>query len=167
MQFRKKLVFSMVLRFSLFGKNIILPNLQGILQCFRSAKPVVYAVHAHCMQCHAAMAIRCLGLRAISHGARWCGVCVSFDVSGCTPPPLPPGGRKNGAALRRQPMRYDTQPFETSRQTSSRSTFIASYTQVNRKLIASYTFFTSFQRNSIHYLGDMHLVFATFELYYK
>ena len=53
MQFRKKLVFSMVLRFSLFGKNIILPNLQGILRCFRSAKPVFYAVHAHCMQRHA------------------------------------------------------------------------------------------------------------------
>ena len=135
-QFRKKLVFSMVLRFSLFGKNIILPNLQGILQCFRSVKPVVYAVHAHCMQCHAAMAIRCLGSRAISHGARWCVGAVLFSVSGCTPPPLPPGWRKNGAALRRRPMRYDTQPFETSRQTSSRSKFIASSSQVYRKFIA-------------------------------
>ena len=81
----------MVLRFSLFGKNIILPNLQGILRCFRSAKPVVYAVHAQCMQCHAAVAIRCLGLLAIIHGARWCVVCVLLSVSGCTPPPLPPG----------------------------------------------------------------------------
>ena len=97
MQFRKKLVFSMVLLFSLFGKNIILPNLQGILRCFRSAKPVVYAVHAHCMQCHAVVAIRCLGLRAISHGARWYMGVVSFGVSGCTPPPLPPrGGGKTG-----------------------------------------------------------------------
>ena len=92
MQFRKKLVFSMVLRFSLFGKNIILPNLQGILRCFRSAKPVVYAVHAQCMQCHAVVAIRCLGSRAIIHGARWYMGVVSFSVSGCTPPPPPPRG---------------------------------------------------------------------------
>ena len=99
MQFRKKLVFSMVLRFSLFGKNIILPNLQGILQCFRSVKPVVYAVHALSMQLHAAMAIRfpasfairCPAARAIIHGARWYMGVVSFSVSGCTPPPLPPG----------------------------------------------------------------------------
>ena len=81
----------MVLRFSLFGKNIILPNLQGILRCFRSVKPVVYAVHAHCMQCHAVVAIRFLAARAISHGARWYMGVVSFSVSGCTPPPLPPG----------------------------------------------------------------------------
>ena len=91
MQFRKKLVFSMVLRFSLFGKNIILPNLQGILRCFRSAKPVFYAVNALSMQLHAVAAIRCLAARAIIHGTRWCGVCVSFGVSWCTPPPLPPG----------------------------------------------------------------------------
>ena len=130
MQFRKKLVFSMVLRFSLFGKNIILPNLQGILRCFRSAKPVVYAVNALSMQRYAATAIRCLGSWAIIHGARWYMGAVLLSVSGCTPPPLPPGCRKNGAALRRRPMRYDTQPFETSRQTSSRSTFIESSTQV-------------------------------------
>ena len=97
MQFRKKLVFSMVLLFSLFGKNIILPNLQGILQCFRSAKPVVYAVHAQCMQLHAAMAIRCLAARAIRHGARWCVGAVLLSVSGCTPSPPPPrGGGKTG-----------------------------------------------------------------------
>ena len=136
MQFRKKLVFSMVLRFSLFGKNIILPNLQGILRCFRSVKPVVYAVHALSMQLHAAMAIRrpaslairfpvsfairCPAAWAIIHGARWYMGVVSFSVSGCTHTPLPPGGRKNGAALRRRPVRYDTQPFETSRKTSSR-----------------------------------------------
>ena len=90
MQFRKKLVFSMVLRFSLFGKNIILPNLQGILRRFRSVKLVVYAVHALSMQRHAAMAIRCLASRAISHGARWCVGAVSLDVSGCTTSPLPP-----------------------------------------------------------------------------
>ena len=91
MQFRKKLVFSMVLRFSLFGKNIILPNLQGILRCFRSVKLVVYAVHAQCMQCHASMSIRFLGLRAIIHGARWYMGAVLLSVSGCTPPPPPPG----------------------------------------------------------------------------
>ena len=98
MQFRKKLVFSMVLRFSLFGKNIILPNLQGILRCFRSGKLVVYAVHAQCMQRHAAMAIMCLAARAISHGARWYMGVVLLSVSGCTPPPPPPrGGGKTGA----------------------------------------------------------------------
>nr|DAG57472.1 MAG TPA: hypothetical protein [Caudoviricetes sp.] len=79
------------------------------------------------MQCYVAMAIRCLASRAIIHGARWCVVCVSLGVSGCAPsPPLPRGWRKSGAALQRQPMRYDTQPFETSRQTSSHSTFNAS-----------------------------------------
>ena len=82
----------MVLRFSLFGKNIILPNLQGILRCFRSAKPVVYAVHAQCMQCHASMPISAPAARAIIHGARWYMGVVSFSVSGCTHPPLPPGG---------------------------------------------------------------------------
>ena len=99
MQFRKKLVFSMVLLFSLFGKNIILPNLQGILRCFRSAKLVVYAVHALPMQRHAVVAIRfpasfairCPAAWAIIHGARWYMCVVSFSVSGCTPPPPPPG----------------------------------------------------------------------------
>ena len=91
MQFRNKLVVSTVLLFSLFGKNIILPNLQGILQCFRSVKPVVYAVHAQYMHRHAEVAIRCLGSWAIIHGARWCVGAVLLSVSGCTPPPLPPG----------------------------------------------------------------------------
>ena len=90
-QFRKNLVFSMVLRFSLFGKNIILPNLQGILRCFRSVKPVVYSFHALSMQLRAAVAIRCLAARAIIHGARWYMGSVSLDVSGCAPPPPPPG----------------------------------------------------------------------------
>ena len=125
-QFRKKPVFSMVSAICKFGITYILPNNSWLLWCFRSAKLVVYAAHAQCMQCHAAMAIRRLAARAIIHGARWCVVCVSFSVSGCTPsPPSPPGCRKNGAALRRQPMRYDTQPFETSRQTSSHSMFNA------------------------------------------
>ena len=160
MQFRKKLVFSMVLRFSLFGKNIILPNLQGILRCFRSAKPVVYSFHSLSMQLHAAMAIRCLRLRSIIHGALWCVVCVLLSVSGCTPPPLPPGWRKNGAALRRRPMRYDTQPFETSRQTSSRS-------QVTRKLLASYSQVSSLSqvhRTTFSRLskGIPYIIWATF-----
>ena len=108
MQFSKKLVFSMVLRFSLFGKNIILPNLQGILQCFRSAKPVVYAVHALSMQLHAVVAIRCLAARAIIHGARWYMGVVSLSVSGCTPPPPPPGvpEKRGGSQATAHALRY-------------------------------------------------------------
>lgn len=75
-----------------FGIIIILPNNSWLLWCSRSAKLVVYAVHAQCMQCYVAMAIRCLASRAIIHGARWCVVCVSFSVSGCVPSPPPPGG---------------------------------------------------------------------------
>ena len=82
----------MVLLFSLFGKNIILPNLQGILRCFRSVKLVVYSFHAQYMHRHASMAIRCLAARAIIHGARWYMGVVSFSVSGCTHTPLPPRG---------------------------------------------------------------------------
>lgn len=154
-QLREKLVFSMVSSICKFGIIIILPNNSWLLWCFRSAKLVVYAVHAQCMQCHAAVAIRCLGLRAIIHGARWCAVCVSFDVSGCAPSPPPPRGcRKNGAALRRQPMRYDTQPFETSRQTSPRSAFNASST---------HCVFHAFPKVFHTLSGDVHLVFATFD----
>ena len=136
-QFRKKVVFSMVLRISLLGKNIILPNLQGILRCFRSAKPVVYAVHALSMQCHAVVAIRCLGSRAISHGARWYMGVVLFGVSGCAPPPPSPrGGGKTGRlsgdgpcatthSLLRLPAKH--RPARC-------------YSQVTRKLLASFKF---------------------------
>lgn len=124
MQFRKKLVFSMVYAICKFGITYILPNNSWIMWRFRSVKLVVYAVHAQCMQCCSAVAIRCLASRAIIHGARWCVGAVLLSVSGCAPsPPSPPGCRKSGTALRRQPMRYDTQPFETSRQTLPHSTF--------------------------------------------
>lgn len=158
MQFRKNAVLSIVSSICKFGIIIILPNNSWLLWCFRSAKLAVYTVHAQCMQCHASIAIRCLGLRAIIPRARWCVVCVPFGVSGCAPSPPPPRGcRKSGAALRRQPMRYDTQPFETSRQTSSRST------QAQRA-----TFSMPLQsRASIkvfHALsGVVHLVFSTFD----
>lgn len=158
MQFRKKLVFSIVSSICKFGITYILPNNSWLLWRFRSEKLAVYAAHAQCMQYHAAVAIRCPAARAIIPGARWCVVCVSLSVSGCAPlPPSPPGCRKNGAALRRQPMRYDTQPFETSRQTSSRST------QVQRA-----TSSTSFQScvsiKVFHTLsGVVRLVFSTFD----
>ena len=135
MQFRKKLVFSMVLRFSLFGKNIILPNLQGILRCFRSAKPVVYAVHALSMQLHAAMAIRCLAARSIIHGARWCVGVVSFSVSGCTPPPPPPGGAGKTGRL------SGDGPCATTHsllRLPAKHRPARCYSQVTRKLLASY-----------------------------
>lgn len=148
MQFRKRLVFSMVYAICKFGITYILPHNSWILWCFRSAKLVVYPVHAQCMQHCASMPIRCLGSWAIIHGARWYMGVVSFSVSGCAPSPPPPRGcRKNGAALRRQPMRYDTQPFETSRQTSSRSTQAQPAT-----FSASLQSCTSFQRYSIHFL---------------
>ena len=158
----------MVLRFSLFGKNIILPNLQGILQCFRSAKPVVYSVHAQCMQCHAAMAIRFLAARAISHGARWYMGAVSFSVSGCTPPPPPPGGAGKTGRL------SGGSPCATTHsllRLPAKHRPARCYSQVTRKLLESFKFiessshyvFTSFQRHSIHFPGDVHLVFATFD----
>lgn len=140
MQFIKKLVFSMVSAIYKFGKNIILPNLQGIFRCFRSVKPVVYAVHAQSMQRHAVgqsgfrqrgqLGVRPRGQSATARAGVWCVFCSAFP--GVPLPPSPPGCRKNGAALRRRPMRYDTQPFETSRQTSPCSTFIASLSQVHR-----------------------------------
>ena len=168
MHFRKKLVFSMVLRFSLFGKNIILPNLQGILRCFRSAKPVVYAAYSLYMQLHAAMAIRRLGLRAIIHGARWYMVCVSLSVSGCTPHPLPPRGAGKTGRL------SGDGPCATTHsllRLPAKHRPARCYSQVTRKLLASFKFiessshyvFTSFQRHSMHYLGDLHLVFTTFD----
>ena len=42
---------------------------------------------------------------------------------------------------------------------------VSSLSKVHRKFIesSSHYVFTSFQRNSIHYLGDMHLVFTTFD----
>ena len=150
MQFRKKLVFSMVSSICKFGITYILPNNSWILRCFRSVKPVVYAVHAQCMQCHAAMAIRCLGSLAISHGARLCVVCVLLSVSGFTPPPLPPVAGKTGRlsgdgpcatthSLLRLPAKH--RPARC-------------YPQVTRKLPASLSHyvFTYFQRHSIHYL---------------
>ena len=168
MQFRKKLVFSMVLLFSLFGITYILPNNSWIQLCFRSVKLVVYAAHAHCMQCHAVVAIRCLGSWAISHGALWCVVCVLLSVSGCTPPPLPPGGAGKTGRL------SGCGPCATTHsllRLPAKHRPARCYSQVTRKLLASFKFiesssyyvFTYFQRNSIHYLGDMHLVFTTFD----
>lgn len=149
MQFRKKLVFSMASSICKFGITYILPNNSWFPRCFRSAKLVVYSVHAQCMQGYAAMAIRCPG-RAGNHPRRAlvCGVYFVRRFRVRPPPPSPPGCRKNGAALRRQPMRYDTQPFETSRQTSSRSA------QAQPAMFStSLQSYTSFQRYFIHYLG--------------
>ena len=151
-----------------FGITYILPNNSWFQRCFRSVKPVVYAVHALSMQCHAAVAIRCLAARAISHGARWCVVCVLLSVSGCTPPPLPPGGAGKTGRL------SGDGPCATTHsllRLPAKHRPARCYSQVTRKLLASFKFiessshyvFTYFQRNSIHYLGDMHLVFTTFD----
>lgn len=97
MQFRKKLLFSMASSICKFGITYILPNNSWILRYFCSAKPVVYAVHAQCMQYHITMAIRCPASRPIIPGARWCVVRVSLSVSGCAPlPPSPGGAGKTG-----------------------------------------------------------------------
>ena len=137
MQFRKKLVFSMGLRFSLFGKNIILPNLQGILQCFRSVKPVVYSFHALSMQRNAVVAIRCLGSWAISHGARWYMGAVLLSVSGWTPPPPSPrGGGKTGRLSGDSPCATTHSLLRLpAKHRPARSS-----SQVRRKLIASFNF---------------------------
>ena len=134
----------MVLRFSLFGKNIILPNLQGILRCFRSAKPVVYADHALSMQCHAVVAIRCLGswaircpaARPIIHGARWYMGVVSFGVSGCAPPPPSPRGSGKTGRL------SGDGPCATTHsllRLPAKHRPARCYSQVTRKLLASYS----------------------------
>ena len=118
------------------------------------------------------MAIRCLAARAIRHGARWCVVCVLLSVSGCTPPPPPPRGAGKTGRL------SGDSPCATTHsllRLPAKHRPARCYSQVTRKLLASYKFiassthyvFTSFQRNSIHYLGDMHLVFTTFDVYYK
>jgi len=169
----------MVLLFSLFGKNIILPNLQGILRCFRSAKLVVYAVHAQCMQRNAVVQLGAWA-RGQSSPAR-AGIWALFRSAfpGAPPPPLPPrGAGKTGRlsgdgpcatthSLLRLPAKH--RPDRCSTQVQRK--FNASSTQVQRKLLASYSqvsslshyVFTSFQRHSMHYLGDLHLVFTTFD----
>lgn len=95
----QKAVFSMVYAICKFGITYILPNNSWIMWRFRSVKLVVYAVHAQCMQCCSAVAIRCLASRAIIHGARWCVARVSFSVSGCTPFPPSPGGSGKAGRL--------------------------------------------------------------------
>lgn len=142
---RKKLAFSMVSSICKFGITYILPNNSWIFRCFRSVKPVVYAVHAQCMQCRVAMSIGAWAARAIIPGARWCVVCVSFSVSGCTlSPPPPRGAGKTGRlsgdgpcvtthSLLRLPAKHRPARCSTHVQPTA--------------------FFTSFQRHSIHYLG--------------
>lgn len=162
MQFRKKLVFSMVSSICKFGITYILPNNSWFPRCFRSAKLVVYSVHAQCMQCHASMAIRCSGARPIIHGARWCVVCISFDVSGCAPLPPPPrgagkAGRLSGDSpcvtthsLLRLPAKHC--PIQHSTRYVSR---VFTIVRANRRRTPS--------RYFIHYLVDVHLVFSTFD----
>lgn len=168
MQFRKKLVFSMVSSICKFGITYILPNNSWIFRCSSSVKLVVYAVHAQCMQCHAVVAIRFLPARAISHGARLYMGVVSFSVSWCTPPPSPPRGAGKTGRL------SGGSPCATTHsllRLPAKHRPARCYSQVTRKLLASFKFiasstnyvFTSFQRNSIHYLGDVHLVFTTFD----
>ena len=113
-------------------------------------------------------AIRRLAARAISPGARWYMGVVSFDVSGCTPPPPPPGGVGKTGRL------SGDSPCATTHsllRLPAKHRPARCYLQVTRKLLASYSqvsslshyVFTSFQRHSIHYLGDVHLVFTTFD----
>lgn len=163
MQFRKKLVFSMVYAICKFGITYILPNNSWIMWRFRSVKLVVYAVHAQCMQCCSAVAIRCLASRAIIHGARWCVGAVLLSVSGCAPsPPSPPrgagkAGRLSGDSpcvtthsLLRLPAKHC--PIQHSTRYVSR---VFTIVRANRRRTPS--------RYFIHYLVDVHLVFSTFD----
>lgn len=163
MQLRKKLVFSMASSICKFGITYILPNNSWFPRCFRSAKLVVYSVHAQCMQCHASMAIRCSGARPIIHGARWCVVCISFDVSGCAPlPPLPPlGAGKTGRLSGDGPcvtthslLRLPAKHRPARRLTQVRHKFNARSTHC-----VFHVFPKAFHTLS----GDVHLVFATFD----
>ena len=188
----------MVLRILLFGKNIILPNNSWFQRCFRSVKPVFYAIHALSIQLHAVVAIRCLAARAISPGARWCVVRVSISVSGCTPsPPSPRGGGKTGrlsgggpCATTHSLLRLPAKHRPDRRSSQARRKFIASLSHWKRtervfcvcsacilrstflterswQVVLKCTFFTYFQRNSIHYLVICIEFLLRFMLYYK
>lgn len=100
MQFRKKLVFSMVAAICKFGIIIILPNNSWLSWCFRSVKLAVYAVHAQCMQRHASTAIRCwaCGQSSPARAGVWCVFRSAFP--GARPPSPPGGAGKTGGRSR-------------------------------------------------------------------
>ena len=105
---------------------------------------------------------RCLGLRAIIHGARWCVVCVSFSVSGCTPSPLPPrGAGKTGRLSGDSPcvtthslLRLPTKHRHARRLTQVRHKFNA---------CSTHCVFHVFPKVFHTLSGDVHLVFAAFD----
>ena len=140
MQYRKKLVFSMVSSICKFGITYILPNNSWIFRCSRSVKLVVYAVHALSMQLHAVVAIRCLGSWAIIHGARWCVGVVLLSVSGCAPSPPPPRGAGKTGRL------SGDGPCATTHsllRLPAKHRPARCYSQVTRKLLASFKFIES------------------------
>lgn len=137
MQFRKKLVFSMASSICKFGITYILPNNSWFPRCFRSARLVVYSVHAQCMQCHASMAIRCSGARPIIHGARWCVGVVLLSVSGCAPSPPPPRGAGKTGRLSGDGPCVTTHSLL---RLPAKHRPARCYSQVTRKLLASFKF---------------------------
>lgn len=162
MQFRKNAVFSMVSAICKFGITYILPNNSWILWCFRSAKLVVYPVHAQCMQCCSAVAIRRLASRAIIHGARWCVARVSFSVSGCTPFPPSPGGSGKAGRLSGDGPCVTTHSLL---RLPAKHRPARHLTQVRHKFNARSTHcvFHVFPKSFHTLSGDVHLVFAAFD----
>ena len=111
---------------------------------------------------------RCLG-RAGNQPRRAlvCGVCFVQRFRVYPSPPPHRGGGKTGRlsgdgpcatthSLLRLPAKH--RPARCSTQVTRK--LLASYSQVSS---LSHYVFTYFQRHSIHYLGDVHLVFTTFD----
>ena len=158
MQFCKKLLFSMVSAIYKIGITYILPNNSWILWCFCYAKLVVYAVHAQCMQCHASMAIRCLGSRPIIPGARWYVGAVSLSVSGCAPlPPSPGGAGKTGRLSGGSPCvtTHSLLRLPAKHRPAQR--------KFNRYVFHVFTIVHVFPKVFHTFSGVVHLVFSTFD----
>lgn len=161
-QFRKKLVFSMVTAICKFGITYILPNNSWILWCFHSAKPVFYSVHAQCMQCHVSTPIGAgaCGQSSTARAGVWCAFRSAFPGVP-PPPPPPPGAGKTGRLSGGSPcvtthslLRLPTKHRHARRLTQVRHKFNA---------CSTHCVFHVFPKVFHTLSGDVHLVFAAFD----